>query len=71
MNEKQMLAKIQDAIDDLEIVTNMLNKGRTEEAKELCFSLYKTVFSITGGTRETLCKYDEFMNKWGQIYTEL
>ena len=71
MNEKQMLTKIQDAIDDLEIVTSMMNKGRTEDAKDLCFSLYKAVFAITGGTKETLRKYDEFMNKWGQIYTEL
>ena len=71
MNEKQTLIKIQDAIDDLEIVTSMISRGRTEEAKDLCLSLYKAVFAIIGGTLETLRKYDEFMNKWGQIYTEL
>jgi len=71
MNEKHILTKIQDAIDDLEVVANMAAKGRTVEAKDLCFSLYKTVFTITGGTRETLRKYDEFMCRWGQIYTKL
>jgi len=71
MNEKQMLIKIQDAIGDLEIVTNLTARGRIEEARDLCLSLYKTVFAIIGGTQKTLHKYDEFMNKWGQIYTEL
>jgi len=68
---QQTISRIQNAIDNLDIVLELAEQGQTDNAKTLCFSLFKDILSILGGVPEVTKKYDEFMKLWGRVYYSL
>jgi len=70
-DEKRIVSRIQNAIDSLNTVIALAEQGETDNAKVLCFDLYKRVFSILGGTDRVTAKYNEFMRLWGRVYYSL
>jgi hypothetical protein len=69
MTDQQTITKINDATNDLEIVTRLINRGRGEEAKEYGAELWTEVFRAVGfsGNQEVLSAQMNFEKKYAVI----
>lgn len=73
MTGQQILTKIQDATDDLKVVTRLMSRGRKKEAKDLGAELWVEVYNAVGisPNQQMIAAQMSFEQQYATIRQEL